>query len=359
MKVLFATPFRLDPEVGGPAHTVVSTGLELLQCGVETRFLTGDRRRYPPPGRATTLLDVRSVDVVHTFGIWVPFSHGVARVARLLDVPSVLAPIGMLEPWALKQSARKKQLAMRLYQRGDLDRASVVHATALAEADNLRALGIKRPIAFIPHGVALPDESETAQAVTPQDGVRTALFLSRIHPKKGLLELVGAWARLRPKGWRVRVVGPDENGHRAEVERAIAKHGLRDSFEFMGQVAPEQKHRVIRESELLVLPTYSENFGLVVPEALGHGIPVLTTKGAPWSELEQTDSGWWIDTGVDALTQALEPILRLDRAELRRMGCNGRRLVSERYSWSSVAARHVELYSWLLGNGPKPSFVFD
>ena len=156
MKLLLATPFRYDPNVGGPAHPVSQIARGLSQSGLDARLLTGDRRRFPPPGGRISPADLARVDLVHNFGMWTPFNHAISRASRLFRRPLVLAPLGMLEPFALTQSARRKRIALRLYQREDLARSSAVHATAPAEVESVRALGVRAPIALIPHGVDVP-----------------------------------------------------------------------------------------------------------------------------------------------------------------------------------------------------------
>jgi glycosyltransferase involved in cell wall biosynthesis len=357
MKVLISTYFRLDPSVGGTVNIIVDTGVKLTEHGVDVRLLTGDRKRFPPPGKVGSFAQIARVDVVHNYGIWVPFSHGVAAAARCFRTPRVLSPIGALAPWALSHRGRKKRIAMQLYQRRDIDSAAVLHATSLTEANHLRMLGVRAPIALIPHGIEVPDELAIARPKSRDDQPRTMLFLSRIHPVKGLLEWVEAWARVRPKGWRMIVAGPDESGHRAEVQACIARHGLTDLFSFTGPVATDAKHRLYKTADVFVLPSFTENFGLVAAEALSYGVPVLTTRGTQWSELAETASGWWVEPGTDGLADGLDQLARLSPEVLRAMGRNGRKLVVERYRWDAVVDKHKALYAWVAGNAAKPGFV--
>lgn len=190
----------------------------------------------------------------------------------------------------------------------------------------------------------------------PPDQPRVALFLSRVHPKKGLLELVRAWAQAAPQGWRLRIAGPDEGGHWAEVARELERLGLGAAVEYLGPVVGEAKAVLYRQADLFVLPTFSENFGLVVAEALTYGVPVITTRGAPWADLETYGCGWWIDTGVAPLVAALRQALALSDAERQAMGARGRDYV-QRYDWDRIAAETLALYRWVLGQGGRPACV--
>jgi glycosyltransferase involved in cell wall biosynthesis len=297
-----------------------------------------------------------NTDLVHDHGAWLPNNVASAVAARWAGLPLVITPRGMVEPWALQHRAWKKTLAWHLYQKKYvLQSADLLHATSSMEARNLWELGLQAPIAVIPNGVELPNTWKQA----PSEGdTRRALFLSRLHPKKGLPTLVDTWAALRPSGWELVIAGPDDGGHRAEVEQRVREQGIEEDVTFAGPVYGEDKWALYRSSDLFVLPTHSENFGVVIAEALASGVPVITTKGAEWSILEDRDCGWWIDIGKDPLVEALRDAMGRTDAERLEMGRRGRQVAEEEFSWDSVAERMVRAYRWLLGEGEQPSFVW-
>lgn len=259
----------------------------------------------------------------------------------------------MLEPWALAHRRWKKRVAWRLYQRHDLARAALLHATSDAEASSIHRLGLRVPVVVVPNGVHVPPALPERQHGT----LRRALFLSRLHPVKGLPLLIEAWARVRPAGWELVIAGPNEESHRAEIEALVRQAGVSEAVTFAGTVPEADKWALYRSADLFVLPTHSENFGLVVAEALGAGVPVLTTRGAPWRELETHRCGWWTDVSVDAIATALADATARSRADLDAMGARGRALVLERYGWDDVARQMKAVYEWILGRGDRPSCV--
>lgn len=292
--------------------------------------------------------------VFHDNGLWLPINHTVASVARQLNIPLIITPHGMLEPWAINHKAWKKRLAWHLYQRRDLESAAVLHATAAQEAESFRQIGLRQPIAIIPNGTDLP---EWRDLTYPKGSPRKMLFLSRIHQKKGLLELVQAWKTIKPIGWKMIIAGPDEGGHQKIVEAAIHQAGLQDDFEFTGPVYGAEKETLYRSAEIFVLPTFSENFGLVVAEALACGVPVITTKGAPWQGLHTHRCGWWIDIGVEPLVAALREAMNLPPDTLRDMGQRGRAYVERDFGWPGIAEQMLSVYQWVLGQGERPDGV--
>jgi len=295
--------------------------------------------------------------LIHDNGVWLPTNHSATAVARRNSIPLIISPRGMLTQWSWNFRRFKKRVAWCLYQRRDLLSAQVLHATSKAEADDLRMLGFKQPIAIIPNGVRLPDDINKLEIKNWKSGVKIALFLSRIHPKKGLLDLVVAWDKIRPQGWKVVVGGGDELKHRAEVERGIQRCGLSEQFQFIGAVPDTQKWEVYHAADLFVLPTKSENFGIVIAEALASGLPVITTRATPWEELETHHCGWWIEAGWEPLVKALQEAVGLNDTERKEMGVRGRKLVENRYSWQVVAGKMRSVYEWIAGKGSKPSCI--
>jgi glycosyltransferase involved in cell wall biosynthesis len=289
--------------------------------------------------------------VVHDHGVWMPSNHAAATAARRLGAPLVVTTRGMLTMWALGQSRVKKRAAWLLYQGRDLRSAKLLHATAESEVEDIRRIGLRQPVIVLPNGVEVP---ELARGM-PSGPRRRALFLSRVHPKKGLLNLVEAWAEVRPENWELVIAGPDEDGHRAEVEAHARIHSV--DIVWTGPVADDAKWDLYRSADLFVLPTFSENFGIVVAEALAVGVPALTTTGAPWELLNRERCGWWIDIGVEPLVAALREATELDDEARHAMGRRGRTYVREHLSWDHVANGMLAAYRWLVGRRERPTSV--
>lgn len=342
----------------------------------EIRKLLGEPPRAEP------------VQVVHDFGLWQPFNHAVVSVCGELKLPRVASPSGMLAPWALRHKAWKKRLGWWLYQHRDLQRAAVLVAAAEPEARDIRKMVPGKSLALIPNGVELPgaggqmgkqkiesrnEPSETQKEFLVSDfsnsgfkhvgsqgadrGLKTALFLGRIHPVKGLKHLVAAWNLVRPVGWQCIIAGPDEAGHQKELEALIRSHSLENVFHFPGLMEDGRKWELLNQADLFVLPSFTENFGMVVVEALAAGVPVVTTQGAPWAELLTHRCGWWVDIAVEPLAAALREAVSLSDSERLGMGRRGQDLVAEKYAWPRIAGEMIGVYRWVAGRGPMPACV--
>lgn len=300
----------------------------------------------------------KNVDIIHQNGIWRPSMHQTSVFARKAKIPLVLTPRGMLEPWALKNRYWKKKAALLLYQRRDLKKATAFHATALSEAQSIRALGLKQPIIIAPNGIVMPSSQNIATHAEDKRE-RIALFLSRVNPKKGLPNLLKAWAKISPKGWRLRIAGNDDSNLLPALRQQAEALGIAKCVDFVGPLFGAAQRLAYRDADLFVLPSFSENFGIVIAEALSHGVPVLTTTGTPWEQLHSENCGWWVAPTEEAITQALEDATNKSVEERVQMGKRGIALVERDYLWPSIAQRVYDSYQWLLGNGPKPSCVLE
>jgi glycosyltransferase involved in cell wall biosynthesis len=292
-------------------------------------------------------------DVVHLHGTWSPILAISAYMARSKNIPFIVSPHGCLEPWALGHRKFKKQVALAVYQRRVLKNAIMLVATAGQELESIRALGLTCPVAVLPNGVDL-----VAAPKRYSSSVRRILFLSRIHPQKGLGDLVMAWARVRQPGWQVVIAGPSEGGYEDEIKLLIRKHDLEGDFYFPGLVSGEKKERCFAEADVFILPTYSENFGIAVAEALARGVPVITTTRAPWQVLETHHCGWWVAPGVDGVAAGLSEAMAMPRDALAEMGVRGKKLVEEKYSWDRIGRDALRASEWMLRHlGPRPDCI--
>ena len=160
--------------------------------------------------------------------------------------------------------------------------------------------------------------------------------------------LIEAWARVQPRGWQLRIAGPDEAAHKAEVEHAVSASGLSEVVSFVGPVHGAAKQSAFFSADLVVLPSHSESFGMVVAEALAHGVPVLTTSGTPWSVLPERGCGWWVEATADGIAEGLRQATSQEPQMLREMGERGRELVAAKFGWERVAKRFARIYQSLL-----------
>lgn len=288
-------------------------------------------------------------DLVHINGIWDPQNWLFQQVCIEQTIKVVLSPHGMLEPYILNRNFLKKRIALALYQKKAIKSADYLLATALAELNQIRKLGFFSPAQIIPNGI---DVSEVVYRNQHESsGIeKNILFLSRIHPKKGLEILIEAINLLNEPNIKITIAGEGEEAYIDQLKKLCIEKEVDHLFNFVGGVYGKQKWKLYAQADLFVLPTYSENFGIVIIEALAAGVPVITTKGTPWEELEIHKCGWWIDLNVKNLGDSIREAIHTSREEIIGMGERGRRLVEVRYDNSIVAKEIFELYNSVLKN---------
>lgn len=295
-----------------------------------------------------SILEEVNPDIVHINGIWEPQNYLFQKVSQKRDVIVIMSPHGMLEPYILNRHPYKKKLALLLYQKKAIEAANFIHATAQSELDQLKKLGFGSNAVVIPNGM---DFSEVINyKITKNNGDFRLLFLSRIHPKKGLEILFGAIQNLKYKKIKLIIAGEGDNLYLKSLKQLSKKLGVEKQIDFIGGVYGKDKWKAYQEADLFVLPTHSENFGLVVIEALAVGLPVITTRGTPWQELIMYRCGWWIELNVMNLQKAIQEAIDKSSAELKEMGERGKAMVISRYDIKTVSKSTLNFYQTVSKN---------
>lgn len=361
----------IDPEKGG----VTSYLMDLLRVMGSTEFQFElnyfDKKNFPVDFQENILLKRRNFNllnlggekntnasqdqIVHNHGMWLPANLDARCYAQKNSYPLIISMHGMLEPWALDSQKWKKKLAWALYEKGNFDAAKLFHATSEMEADSLRRLGCKQPIAVIPLGVNVSEEN----APLVQSTKRTALFLSRIDPKKGLERFFSICERQKKlfSDWELVIAGDGEPYYVEQLKKEAEQRGLKNHIRWLGFVRGEAKENIFKKASLFILPTFSENFGVAIGEALAHGIPVITTQGTPWVDIQKTNCGWYVENTEAAIEEALIHSMKTSEVQLREMGMRGRQLIFEKYQWNEVASKMADTYRWLLKKADRPACI--
>ncbi len=386
----------LSIEHGGPTQSLANycrgqaaAGHRVSVWTVEGFSGRSPALRLPPPiemhvfqvdppaklGRSAELCrQLRAADppgVYHLHGLWEQAVRQGANEARRRKKPYLLEMMGMYEPWALSQKWLPKRLARWWFQDRIVHDAACLHVNSHQEARYLRKLGFKTPIAVIPVGVdmeAIARNQSTVPSAPACEGLGGGpfvLFLSRLHPKKGLDLLIRSWAALsrepvikdHAQTWKLVIAGTGDPEYVTACRQLAEQLSIAGQCVWTGYVDDQQKSWLLTHAHCYVLPTSSENFGNVIAEALAHGTPVITTCHTPWTDLPKHQCGWIVDNTEAELCPALRQALGLDAATRTRMGLAGETLVRDHYSLQLVLSEIEAVCKWVSGSGPKPKFV--
>ena len=321
--------------------------------------------------------------IIHSHGLWMHPGIAARKCCVRNGCPLLISPHGMLEPWALNRSPLKKKLAAWWFEDKNLREADCLHALCAAEAENFRRYGLKNPIAIIPNGVDLPkggkhpvthgnDETgkiesgdlpvvanDVAGKISQPGGRRCVLFLSRLHPKKGLINLLHAWRQIAGdfKDWCLLIGGHGDPDYEQGLKTLAKDYGLEKSVVFTGPLYGEDKRRALAGADVFVLPSFSEGFSMAILEAVAAGLPVLLTPECNFPELAKAGAAIEVSTQAPILEKGLRQILQISDEERKAMGRKGTELVRQSYTWPAIAERMCKLYEWLAGNTERPEDV--
>lgn len=362
----------LEDRHGGPSKSVRALANATARHGVDTTLLTtleSGQAMVPPGDDAAKLavfardfprwlcrsaglrqhLDANTYDCLHSHALWLLTLRYARRAAERQRATLVLSPRGMMSGWAYEHRRARKRLAELFVHPGAFAAADGWHATSPAEADDIRRLGFRQPICVAPNGVEIPTDATVAAAraawltrCPALRGRRVAVFYSRFHRKKRVRELLDLWQQEKRGDWFLLFVGVAEEYTAGDLNAWIAAAGAESgAAAFDGAAAPAP----FGVASLFLLPSHSENFGLVIAEALAAGVPALVTDQTPWQDLATHDAGWCVPW--DAWPQTLRLALAQDEAALRRRGLAGRAWVQRAFTWERSARLLVEFYRHL------------
>jgi glycosyltransferase involved in cell wall biosynthesis len=288
-------------------------------------------------------------ELIHHHAIWQRTLHYAVNASSRRQVPLVISPRGMMSRWAWRHRRWKKFLAQHLVHPGAFTAAAGWHATSREEADDIRRLGFTQPVCVAPNGVTIPTATAQQSARDywlnrcPELGQRrVALYYSRFHAKKRILELIDLWAVRKPRDWLLLVVGIPDGYSIAALQDHARRAGASDHVRFFDGTDTPEPYSV---ASLYLLPSHSENFGLTIAEALAHGVPVLTTDGTPWSQLSANAAGLcvpWPD-----FDRSLQQLLAEEDSVLRTRGQRGRTWMEQDFTWQQAAATLAVFYQEL------------
>lgn len=296
--------------------------------------------------------------IIHQHGVFLPISF-LSLTARK-KVKVIISPHGYLEPEKMKVSFLKKWLVLRLYEYKNLKKCSCLIACSIQEAKALRDFGLNQPIAILPNGV----ESSMVKKIqftenrkyirknnSAKSNAKTLLFLSRIHPFKGLKlllrSILSVQIEFRKYNWVFVIAGINELQHEEELKSFVHLNGLDDIVHFVGAQYGENKINILDAADCFILPSKGENFGIVIIEALARGLPVITTNTTPWQELERYGCGWCVDRSQVAFKSVLLELITTDTKDLEVMGEKGIKLVHKKYTWPKIVEQSLSIYEWV------------
>lgn len=372
----------LDPRAGGTTAALVALALaqkdagllvtvastyaadfrpeaadRLREAGIDVHLVGPNRKllAYHPHIVPTISPLIAAAEIVHIHALWEEIQHQAARLARRFGKPYLFTPHGMLDPWSLTRSKLKKRLYLAIRLRRELSRASVIHFADEVERDLAAGLNLPTPALVEKHVVdlsdfqSLPPKGEFRRRF-PQLGDRPiVLFLSRLHPKKGLDLLILAFARLKSRGAFLVLAGPVSDQYRAQLTELARTHGVLDRTVFTGMLYGRDRVAAMVDADMFVLPSHQENFGIVVIEALAAGAPVIISDQVNiHRQISAAAVGQVIPVNVDAIADAMDRYL-LDESLRAQTAARGAPFVAGAYNSQAIAARWLAHYQRLLG----------
>jgi glycosyltransferase involved in cell wall biosynthesis len=344
-----------------------NTALDVLKWQpLSVRTFEPQFRAWGYSSQLVPALLAADLDIVSTHGLWKYSSVASRRWHSRTGRPYIVHPHGMLERWALQNSKWKKRIAALLYEDRHLRSAACLRALCEAEAQSIRAYGLRNPVCIIPNGVDLPELTESSALKAGSSvlqkfaqGRKILLYLGRLHPKKNVTNLVRAWKQMldsRPsiaKSWILAIAGWGASACQQKLKDLAAV----PSIVFVGAQFGAEKEASYRACDAFILPSLSEGLPMTVLEAWAHAKAVLMTPECNVPEGFAAGAALQIGTSPEEIAAGLKQLLEMTDDDRRAMGARGRTLVATKFSWPRIGEQMQSVYDWVLGSGPTPQTV--
>ena len=352
----------LEIEVFTPDRDDTTDPLAWQDVPVRLMPLRGPRSFGYSPGFATALRDF-DPHLVHVHGLWMYQSVAARRWHARTGRPYLVSPHGMLDRWALANRGWKKTVARKLYEDAHLRHAACLHALCRPEAEAIRDLGLAPPVCVIPNGVEMPTAPSEAPAWRQKlpANARILLYLGRAHPKKGVTELVRAWAARAREGiaaaWHLAIVGPGDPAYVDQLKMAATNLGGAATIHFIGPLYGPEKTASFAAADAFILPSFSEGLPIAPLEAWAHGLPALLTPQCNLPEGFDRGAALRIAPEEAAIAEGIGILMTMTDDERHAMGEQGRALARDQFAWDAVARDLQSVYRWVLGQQQPPASV--
>jgi glycosyltransferase involved in cell wall biosynthesis len=287
--------------------------------------------------------------IIHFHGLWFPKYFPYILLAYFMKSPCIISPHGSLEPGALRQKFLKKYFARKIYFDHIVSRATALWACSEKEQSNLRREFPKVHVDIVSIGVDVPIlKTEVLDNSKNQDDrIKIILVISRLNPGKGLVNLINAWGKIQDERWRIIIAGPDENNYRSIVQLEIDKLNLNKFISLIGYINPQERDNLYRQADIFALPSLSENFGIVVAEAMSYGIPVLTTNETPWTKVGLQRGCLCVGVSSSEISKGLKVLMDLSKEEKDCINKSARLFIAQNFTWQVIVTHSKVLLNQL------------
>lgn len=365
----------ISNEISGPSYSVPSLCTAITELNYQiilvTLFKENKTTKWPielvqhKPGLFLSKIgwsneankwfknNIKDYEIFHSNGLWMFPNVTPLKLAAKQRKKCVISPRGTVNEVALKYSKIKKFLFYNFFQKKVLKNADLIHVTSEIEYNDVRKFGLNQPVAIVPNGVDIPKIRYKKHKT-----IFKLIYLGRIHPKKGLENTIKAWVTVEKffPNWTFEIAGRGEKNYEDKIKKIISDAKLK-SIKYIGPLYGSVKIKFIQTADVLIMPSYNENFGMVAAEALSNNTPVICGKNTPWKGVTVKNCGWHIENDPYTLENTFIKIFKMSKSDLLDKGKKGRLWMKKEYSWQQVAKKMIQSYEWLISKKNKPDWV--